>query len=44
MKVVECNGFPTCKLTDNPNKAMGDNEDYINFVKRSVDWRVRYGK
>jgi nicotinate phosphoribosyltransferase len=42
MKVVQCNGFPTCKLTDNPDKAMGDNEDYINFVKRSVDWRIKY--
>lgn len=42
MKVVEANGYPTCKLTDNPEKAMGDDQEYIEFVKRSVDWRIRY--
>jgi nicotinate phosphoribosyltransferase len=44
MKVVEADGYPTCKLTDNPEKAMGDDQEYIDFVKRSVDWRVRYEK
>jgi nicotinate phosphoribosyltransferase len=44
MKVIEANGYPTCKLTDNPEKAMGDNQEYIDFVKRSIDWRIRYGK
>jgi nicotinate phosphoribosyltransferase len=44
MKVVEADGYPTCKLTDNPEKAMGDDREYIDFVKRSVDWRIRYGK
>jgi nicotinate phosphoribosyltransferase len=44
MKVVEANGYPTCKLTDNPEKAMGDNKEFIDFAKRSVDWRIRYGK
>jgi nicotinate phosphoribosyltransferase len=44
MKVVKANGYPTCKLTDNPEKAMGDNQEYIDFVKRSVDWRIRYEK
>ena len=44
MKVVEADGYPTCKLTDNPEKAMGDDQEYIDFVKRSIDWRIRYGK
>jgi nicotinate phosphoribosyltransferase len=44
MKVVEADGYPTCKLTDNPEKAMGDNQEYIDFVKRSIDWRIRYEK
>lgn len=44
MKVVEANGYPTCKLTDNPEKAMGDNQEYIDFVKRSIDWRITYSK
>ena len=41
MKVKECNGFPTCKLTDNPEKAMGDPE-FIRYVQRSVDWRIKH--
>ena len=41
MKVKECNGFPTCKLTDNPEKAMGDPE-FIRYVQRSVDGRIRH--
>ena len=41
MKVKECNGFPTCKLTDNPEKAMGDPE-FIGYVQRSVNWRIRH--
>ena len=41
MKVKECNSFPTCKLTDNPEKAMGDPE-FIGYVQRSVDWRIRH--
>lgn len=43
MKVKECNGFPTCKLTDNPEKAMGDSE-FIGYVQRSVDWRLRHDR
>ena len=41
MKVKECNGFPTCKLTDNPEKAMGDPE-FIRYGQRSGDWRIRH--
>lgn len=41
MKVNSCNGFPTCKLTDNPDKAIGDRE-FIDYVKRCIDWRLRY--
>ena len=44
MKVVEADGYPTCKLTDNPEKAMGDDQEYIDFVKRSVEWRIRHEK
>lgn len=42
MKITECNGLPVCKLTDNPEKAMGRNQDFIDFVKRSINWRINH--
>jgi nicotinate phosphoribosyltransferase len=42
MKVSSCNGFPTCKLTDCPEKAIGD-PNFIDYVKRSLNWRFKYG-
>lgn len=41
VKVKECNGCPTCKLTDNPDKAIGDPE-FIKYVQRAVEWRLKY--
>lgn len=40
MKISNANGLPVCKLTDNPEKAMGKDLDYINFVKRAIKWRL----
>jgi nicotinate phosphoribosyltransferase len=40
MKITDCNGLPVCKLTDNPEKAMGKDEEFINFVKRAIMWRL----
>lgn len=40
MKIIDCNGLPVCKLTDNPEKAMGKDEEFINFVKRAIMWRL----
>lgn len=41
MKITECNGIPVCKLTDDPEKAMGKSKEYIDYVKRSIDWRLK---
>ena len=41
MKVATCNGHPTCKLTDNPDKAMGD-PVCIDYIRRAVDWKIRF--
>jgi nicotinate phosphoribosyltransferase len=40
MKVTESNGLPVCKLTDNPDKAMGNDKNFIDFVKRAINWRL----
>ena len=44
MKVTEANGIPVCKLTDNPEKAMGKDKNFIDFVRRSIDWRITHNK
>lgn len=44
MKVTEANGIPVCKLTDNPEKAMGKDKNFIDFVRRSIDWRISHTK
>ena len=44
MKVTEANGIPVCKLTDNPEKAMGKDKNFIDFVRRSIDWRITHSK
>ena len=44
MKVTEANGIPVCKLTDNPEKAMGKDKNFIEFVRRSIDWRITHSK
>lgn len=42
MKVTKSNGLPVCKLTDNPEKAMGTDNDFIDYVKRSIEWRLKH--
>ena len=44
MKVTEANGIPVCKLTDNPEKAMGKDKNFIDFIRRSIDWRITHSK
>lgn len=33
MKIVECNGKPVAKLSDNPSKTMCDNQDFLNYLR-----------
>ena len=40
MKITECNRVPVCKVTDDPVKAMGNSKVYIDFIKRSIAWRL----
>ena len=39
-KVVECNGNPAAKLADVENKGMCEDLEYIDYLKRSIAWRL----
>ena len=43
MKMVECNGTPVAKLSNTPSKGMCLDTDYVNYLSKSIDWRMRYG-
>jgi len=36
IKVQNCNGIPVVKLSDNPEKAMGRDKNYLEFIKSYV--------
>ena len=43
IKLQYVNGHPVAKLSDTPGKAMCQNEDYLNYLKKSVDYRLKEG-
>lgn len=42
MKVTECNGQPVAKISDTPGKGMCEDESYVDFLQRSIDWRLTH--
>ena len=40
MKVTKCNGQDVAKLSDTPGKGMCKNKDYIDYLQRSINWRM----
>ena len=42
MKVTTCNGMDVAKLSDTPGKTMCKNQDYIDYLQRSIDWRFKH--
>ena len=40
LKVTEVNGVPVCKLSDTAGKFMGKSENYRDYLKRCIDWRL----
>lgn len=42
MKVVKCNGGPVAKLSDTPGKGMCEDEAYVSYLKRAIDWRLAH--
>ena len=44
IKLQYVNGRPVAKLSDTPCKAMCRDEDYLEYLKRSVEFRLHRGK
>lgn len=40
MKITECNGQDVAKISDTPGKGMCKNPDYVDYLKRCIDWRM----
>jgi len=36
MKIVECNGVPVAKVSDNPAKTMCEDDKYIGYLRQSI--------
>lgn len=43
-KIVECNGRPVAKLSNNLGKTMCRDEQYVDYLKRCIEWRLKYEK
>ena len=41
MKMTKCNGHDVVKLSDADGKCMCKNPEYIDFVKRCIDMRMK---
>ena len=42
MKVTSCNGQDVAKISDTPGKGMCKNADYVEYLQRAIDWRIRH--
>ena len=42
MKVTKCNGQDVAKISDTVGKGMCKNEEYVNYLKRCIDWRMNH--
>lgn len=40
MKTTICNGQDVAKISDTPGKGMCKNPDYVNYLERSIAWRM----
>ena len=40
MKVTKCNGQDVAKISDVEGKGMCKNQDYVDYLKRSIEWRM----
>ena len=44
MKITECNGRPVAKISDVEGKGMCRDTQYVDYLKRCIEWRLRYEK
>lgn len=40
MKVTKCNGTDVAKVSDTPGKGMCKNPDYVDYLERTIKWRM----
>lgn len=43
MKTTICNGQDVAKISDAPGKGMCKNLEYVEYLQRSIDWRMTHG-
>ena len=43
-KMTECNGLPVAKLSDTSSKSMCRDNEYVEYLQRCIDWRLRHEK
>lgn len=41
MKITRCNGCDVAKLSDVEGKGMCKNPDYVDYLQRCIDWRMK---
>ncbi len=42
MKTTYCNGQDVAKISDTPGKGMCKNPHYVDYLQRSIDWRMTH--
>ena len=42
MKTTVCNGQDVAKISDTPGKGMCKNPEYVDYLQRSIDWRMSH--
>lgn len=42
MKTTACNGQDVAKISDTPGKGMCKNPAYVDYLQRSIDWRMAH--
>ena len=41
MKTTICNGMDAAKISDTPGKGMCKNPDYVDYLNRCIDYRMK---
>jgi nicotinate phosphoribosyltransferase len=42
MKTTACNGMDVAKISDTDGKGMCKNPEYVDYLKRCIDWRLAH--
>ena len=41
MKITRCNGMDAAKISDDPGKGICRSPEYVSYLQRCIDWRMR---